>query len=178
MKKFFLVLVFAMIPFYLGAMGNKKVEYKVFDLVFRGPAGMVLADIGASPGKILEFSMVERDVTNRSVTNSSVLRVIFYRFPKGAQKVMGGKSGLMQYGKTTILATAKPAKKIVKRKFFKKKIKGEVLRMSIPTRSYAEAYVIPIPGKKQYLFLGIKADASYPPEKVEKIISLIAKSLK
>lgn len=151
---------------------SESASYSVFNLRFEGPAGMDMVDISAGNGEIIEFRF-DTDTT----PGECLIHLDFYLFPPTALKDMGGIAGLMQYGKSTILATAKPAEKTVTRKIFGKKIKGEVLKMKIPIPSYAEAYIIPLKGTKQYLFLGIKADATAVPEAIEEIIAQVTTTL-
>lgn len=154
-------------------MSQIDARYIVFDLSFEGPAGMDKTDISAHPGEIFEFTLL-----TGTAPDDSVIHVDFYLFPATALKDLGGIKGLMQYGKSTILATVKPAAQYIKRKILGKRVKGEILNIKIPVPSYAEAYVIPVPGSKQFLFLGIKAEEGAPQIVTEDLIRQITSTLK
>ncbi len=170
MRQSFWVLLLSILIF--GSGERVWSEYKVFDMQFQGPTDMTKTDIGTAAGEIWEFEAHKGDTNGQDS-----LRVVFYLFPVQAEKDLGGVTGLMNYGKTMILATSKPAEKTIKRKILGKKIKGECLRTSIPGPSYTEAYVIRLRHIKQYLFLGIKAEAAYSAEELESIIKGITESL-
>jgi hypothetical protein len=97
---------------------------------------------------------------------------------KKQQENMGmDDAGLLNYAKSTYLATAKPAQKYKERNILGRTVKGEVQEKRIPKKSRLEAYLITLAGGDK-LVLAFTMDANMPEKEAEGICDAVARTLK
>jgi hypothetical protein len=108
---------------------------------------------------------------------NEMLSVTFVNFDKTAQDAMQmNDSELVEYVKSTFLATSKPAEAEIERNILGQKAKGQKLTKKIPVPSGVEVYLIPGPDDCK---LSIGVVTSQPgTDESEKIISELFQSLK
>jgi hypothetical protein len=105
-------------------------------------------------------------------------RVVLSEFPVGAggPAQEGDVAGMMMMGRSTYLASSKPAESKVERTILGKKTTGDKSRGTIPRPTVSEAYVIER-APKNYVFLGFKYDESFNAQRAETLIESICSSL-
>ncbi len=96
---------------------------------------------------------------------------------KEQQEKMGmDDAGLLNYAKSTYLATAKPAQKYKERKILGRAVKGEVQEKSIPKKSRLESYLITLADGTKVV-LAFTIDVKMPKKDAEGISDAVARTL-
>ena len=84
---------------------------------------------------------------------------------------------IMNYVKTTFLATSQPAEKKVERTFLGAKVAGEAQSNTIPKKTELELYLVTLSDGDK-IAVGFTRDAAMAPEAAEGIVDLAARTFK
>jgi hypothetical protein len=149
----------------------KLFAYTVLGLKFASPVELpVLVDIGASKNTAYSIGIADKN-------NNQDFEVVFFVVPTAMREAMLDQKAVLNYGKSTYLASAEPGTEEVKRTFYNKEITGEKQKTTIPEPSVVESYVVELPSGK-WLFIGARYKESFSKETAESIISGVLNTLR
>lgn len=148
---------------------EKAFTYEAFNFGFQSPVELQVKDVGAVPGTAVSAGIM-------GVDGKLKLNAVFSLIDETTRQVLN-KEQAFQDAKATYLGIYKPATEHPARVFFGRQMAGDKQTTAIPAPATAESYLVETP-QGQWLFVGVKYHSALPADEAEKIISLMAATLK
>jgi hypothetical protein len=113
-----------------------------------------------------------------SALGKAQMEIALVGVPKEMQESFGNNdTELMNYLKTTFMATGEPAEKKVERTFLGAKVVGDAQSNTIPKETWLELYLVTLSDGDK-IAVGFTRDAAMPQEAAESIVDLAARTFK
>jgi len=142
---------------------SSTLTYTVAGLIFQSPSELKTEPVGPNATMI---SLAD-------TTKTDQFYMVFFTAPTTGPAM--SDSGLINYGKSTYMGSAKPATGKTSRLFFGTPLEGTLQTTSIPTPSTLETYLLTLADGKK-VFVGIKY--SLPKDEADTIINTIGASMR